>query len=268
VTNIAFSPDGKLLAATETAVAGGENKGMLVTWEMPSGKEKMTIPNPGRKLFELASGRPIPFVPPSAGYLGHLFDGKQYLVSQGSVVQVRESQKGDMIREFAVHSTPFGVKNAVSSPDGKMVACSIGEAVKVWDVATGNEIASTKGHDQAVLAVSFSRSAKWIATASGDKTARIWNSKTGELVKKIAFADRAISVAFSPDERLLVVGTVGKTSSISFCDTSTGKEALTLKPQLNGAKRLVFNSAGTLFANTGGAFVQVWELSAAPEKAK
>ena len=52
--------------------------------------------------------------------------------------------------------------------------------------ATEN-IATLKGHKGSVRAVAFSPNSQLVATASKDRTARLWNVKTGE--KLLLFAD-------------------------------------------------------------------------------
>src|SRR5262249_53240542 len=79
-----------------------------------------------------------------------------------------------------VQATLKGHKNAVSSvafsPDGKTLASGSGDkTIKLWDVATGKEMASLKGHTGYVFSVAFSPDGKTLASASGDKTVKLWD---------------------------------------------------------------------------------------------
>jgi hypothetical protein len=67
------------------------------------------------------------------------------------------------------------VKSVSWSPDGKTLA-SVGEygTVKLWDVATGKEQATLKGHTGEVMSVSWSPDGKTLASASWDKTVKLW----------------------------------------------------------------------------------------------
>jgi WD40 repeat protein len=50
------------------------------------------------------------------------------------------------------------------------------KTARIWDVATANEIAVLRGHDNGVRCAAFSPDGTRIVTASWDKTARIWDS--------------------------------------------------------------------------------------------
>jgi WD40 repeat protein len=46
--------------------------------------------------------------------------------------------------------------------------------VRVWDIFTGKELASFKGHDGAIHALAISPDGKFAATASTDTTVLVW----------------------------------------------------------------------------------------------
>src|SRR5260370_42548005 len=72
-----------------------------------------------------------------------------------------------------------------------------------WDAVTGRKTADLRCGG-VVWDVVFSPDGRWIATASEDHTARVWEADTGREVARINHESiRVSSVAFSPDGRLL-----------------------------------------------------------------
>jgi len=58
-------------------------------------------------------------------------------------------------------------------------------------------------HDMMVNAVAFSPDGRYVATASWDNTARLWEASTGDEVVRLKHPGRVEVVAFSPDGKYL-----------------------------------------------------------------
>ena len=68
------------------------------------------------------------------------------------------------------------VSSAVFSPDGSRIATASGDnTARLWDAASGKEIAVLRGHVHDVSSAVFSPDGSRIATASHDGTARLWD---------------------------------------------------------------------------------------------
>jgi WD40 repeat protein len=46
--------------------------------------------------------------------------------------------------------------------------------VRLWDAATGEELATFRGHGGTVTCVTFDPGGQWIASGSHDQTVRLW----------------------------------------------------------------------------------------------
>src|SRR5262249_58606691 len=67
------------------------------------------------------------------------------------------------------------VEAAAFAPDGRLLAFTDGEAVRVWDVAAWAERAVLRGHEGAVKSLAFSPDGRLLLTGSDDATALVWD---------------------------------------------------------------------------------------------
>ena len=121
------------------------------------------------------------------------------------------------------------VLSAAFSPDGaRIVTASRDKTARIWDAATGKQIAVLRGHENPVLSAAFSPDGARIVTASGDKTARIWDAATGKQIAVLrGHEDTVNSAAFSPDGTRIVTASDDKTARI--WDAASGKEITVLR---------------------------------------
>jgi WD40 repeat protein len=59
--------------------------------------------------------------------------------------------------------------------ESRVVTTSFDGTARIWDAASGKEIAALRGHNSTVNSASFSPDGRRVLTASSDKTARIWD---------------------------------------------------------------------------------------------
>ena len=84
--------------------------------------------------------------------------------------------------------------------------------VAIWNSATGQQIASLRGHTDGVQSIAFSKDGTHLLSGSKDHTARLWNIRKKFCVSVIRGHDSIIQhVSFTPDEKELVTVSIDKT---------------------------------------------------------
>lgn len=70
-------------------------------------------------------------------------------------------------------------------------------------------------HGDAVNSVAFSPDGRLVLTASGDRTARLWDTATGKPVgPPMEHRDLVVAAAFSPDGKLILTGCADHTARV------------------------------------------------------
>ena len=115
------------------------------------------------------------------------------------------------------------------------------------------------GHGGTVWCAVFSPDGTRLASASSDKTAKIWDARTGtHLLDLKGHTDKVLNVAFSPDGTRLVTGSYDKTARV--WDARTGAPLLELKGHTTLVKSVAFSPDGTrLVTGSGDQTVRFWD---------
>jgi RNA polymerase sigma factor (sigma-70 family) len=212
----------------------------------------------------------------------------------------REPQKEPVAAKTFRLGKDVGI--VVWSPDGKLMASYARRAepvkgdanggvdrfttVKVWDAATGKEIASLGelknvgligmvfSPDGATLALSFLRQIE-----EGAKF-ELWDARKGQLKKtfKMDYGRIVPRITFSPDGKSLAVLYAGETDrntkvgglqgGVRLFDLATGKAIRTIRGHMDMAVSMTFSPDGRLLA-TGGSQndndVRLWDVATGKE---
>jgi WD40 repeat protein len=103
------------------------------------------------------------------------------------------------------------------SPDGAWLATGGEEfTLKIWDVQTGRELKSQRGHGGDIYAVATSPDGRWVASAGEDSTVKVWDSHN-EFKLDHSFRGHTgivCSLAFSSDGKRLYSGSRDKTVKV------------------------------------------------------
>ena len=141
------------------------------------------------------------------------------------------------------------------SPDGRFVAAAFDGTARVWDTTSGKEHAFD--HDGVVRAVGFSPDGLALATGSDDRAARIWNVTTGEVRVLRGHLDTVRAVAFSPDGKVLATASDDRT--VRTWDVATGHERTQLSHQ-DAVRAVAYSPDGRRLATASDdRMARIWD---------
>lgn len=140
--------------------------------------------------------------------------------------------------------------NAVTfSPLGNLLASgSSDKTIKLWQLDTGELIATLTGHTDDVNSLAFSPEGQYLASGSLDRTIKLWQVSNGKLLGTFAgHSDSVLSVAFSPGGQFLASGSWDKT--VKVIHLPTGKLLYTLEGHGAGVRTVAFTPDGKILAS-------------------
>jgi hypothetical protein len=95
-----------------------------------------------------------------------------------------------------------GVSSVAFSADGgRIVSGSYDNSVRLWDAASGAELACLSGHEETVTSVAFSADGGRIVSGSWDKSVRVWDAASGECLEVIDGTADIEAIAVGNDQR-------------------------------------------------------------------
>jgi WD40 repeat protein/DNA-binding SARP family transcriptional activator len=158
ITNLAFSPDSRLLAAASW-------DGHTRVWDVASGEERMDIPTRGFAI-EVAFS-------PDGRLLG--------TANSGGTVTIWDVSNGTQLRSLTGHLG--AVLGVAFSPNGEFLATA-GEdnTTRLWNVASGRESLVLAGETLGLTDATFSPDGTRLAASSNDGTVRVYVLPIRELI--------------------------------------------------------------------------------------
>jgi WD40 repeat protein len=194
--------------------------------------------------------------------------GTQLLTSGYHEVIVWNPADGSQVKRIT--NVAERVYDIEFSPDGKLFAVAAGTPsqigeVKLFETATGKEVADLVRSEDSIFSVAFSADGTRIACGGADRAIRVYSVATGKQQTLIEdHADWVMGIAFSPDGTKIASASRDKTSKVF--DAKTGESLVTY----NGHGNPVFGVGFTpnnLQVITAGADkqIRIWNVKDAKQ---
>lgn len=281
ILTVALSHNGEI-------VATGDTNGKVRLWEVPSGKQIVTLKGhvswvrclafspDGKKLASCSNDTTVKIWNLSDYQCLHTLEGHDNWVwsiafspdgsklasaSDDATLRLWDLANLQCLHTLREHG--IWVRFVAFTSDETLVSGSVDQTVKLWNVSDGRCLASWRDTIHPVRSIALSPDGTTLATGSDDNKVRLLDVRTGQHLKTFEGHTRRVwSVAFSPDGSLLASGSADRTLRLWDIQSGEFLKTKTLSEQTGRVRAIAFSKNGTTLATgSDDQWVSIWDIA-------
>lgn len=182
-------------------------------------------------------------------------DGSRFTAITSDHIWLGDAQDSSVLETLP---SPAGALTHVAFNPNNLMFVTAGDWLRLWNINATILHQELIGHTALVNAIAFSPDGRYLATAAGDHTVRIWHTDApiwvnGDDFSRSSIADLPFNIdflSFSPDGTRLAGGS--RNSPLVYVwDARNGMPLLTLNGPVGGVTSLRFSTDSSLLAVSG-----------------
>ncbi|VVA27074.1 Hypothetical predicted protein [Prunus dulcis] len=179
-------------------------------------------------------------------------------------------------KPYTLCETLTGHKSAISgvkfSSDGRLLGSSSADkTIRTYSLTFSDDSSSStptisaaqtfEGHSQGVSDLAFSADSRFMVSASDDKTLRLWDVATGQVIKTLhGHTNYVFCANFNPQSNMIVSGSFDET--VRIWDVKTGKCLKVLPAHSDPVTAVDFNRDGSIIVSSSyDGLCRTWDAS-------
>ncbi|PSB21592.1 NACHT domain-containing protein [Phormidesmis priestleyi ULC007] len=279
ITSVAFSPDGQLLATSDTNgdtqlwnASQGQQLGVFKghagwVWRVIFSSDQQTLASCGQdhtiRLWNIHTGQLRSILHGHTSIVTDIAfspDAQQLASSsEDQTIKLWDVETGQCLKTFYGHGAC--VWSVIFHPhDRTLISAGEDNAIKVWDIATENCLKTLIGHQQWVKTIVLSSDGQMLISGSFDSTIKLWDLHTERCLETLVGHQGVVfSVSLSPDGKILASGSYDQT--VKLWSLQTGECVRTLQKHTNRVWSVGFHPQKDLLASGGDDHTaRLWDI--------